>query len=109
MVHSDRGSQYVAMRYTERLADAGAAPSVVSVGDAHDNAIAETIIGRYKSEVIPRRGPWRSFDDVEYATLGRVAWCDTQRLMAPLGYLPPAEFEEQYYRAQAQAEPSGIN
>jgi transposase InsO family protein len=74
------------------------------------NALAETIIGLFKTEVIRRRGPWRSFDDVEYATLEWVAWFNTQRLMAPLGYLPPAEFEEQYYRAQAaQTEPSGIN
>ena len=110
VVHSDRGSQYVAMRYTERLADAGAAPSVGSVGAAYDNALAETIIGLFKTEVIRRRGPWRIFDDVEYATLEWVAWFNTQRLMAPLGYLPPAEFEEQYYRAQAaQTEPSGIN
>lgn len=110
VVHSDRGSQYVAMRYTERLADAGAAPSVGSVGDAYDNALAETIIGLFKTAVIRRRGPWRTFDDVEYATLEWVAWFNTQRLMVPLGYLPPAEFEEQYGRAQAaQTEPSGIN
>lgn len=100
VVHSDRGSQYVAMRYTERLADAGAAPSLGSVGDAYDNALAESVIGLFKTEVIHRRGPWRGFDDVEYATLEWVAWFNQQRLLAPLGYVPPAEFEEQYYRQQ---------
>lgn len=99
--HSDRGSQYVSMRYTERLAAAGVAPSVGSVGDAYDNALAESVIGLFKTEVIHRRGPWRGFDDVEYATLEWVAWFNTQRLLEPLGYLPPAEFEEQFYRAQA--------
>ena len=103
VVHSDRGSQYVAMRYTERLADAGAAPSVGSVGDAYDNALAESVIGLFKTEVIYRRSPWRGFDDVEYATLEWVAWFNQQRLLAPLGYVPPAEFEEQYYRQQEQA------
>lgn len=100
VVHSDRGSQYVAMRYTERLAAAGAAPSVGSAGDAYD-ALAESVIGLFKTEVIHRRGPWRGFDDVEYATLEWVAWFNQQRLLGPLGYLPPAEFEEQFYRAQA--------
>ena len=101
VVHSDRGSQYVAMRYTERLAEAGAAPSVGSVGDAYDNALAESVIALYKTEVIHRRGPWRGFDEVEYATLEWVAWFNQQRLLAPLGYLPPAEYEERFYRAQA--------
>jgi transposase InsO family protein len=110
VVHSDRGSQYVAMRYTERLAEAGAAPSVGSVGDAYDNALAESVIGLFKTEVIRRRGPWRGFDDVEYATLEWVAWFNTQRLLEPLGYLPPAEYEEQFYRAQtAQAELVALN
>jgi putative transposase len=99
--HSDRGSQYVSMRYTERLAAAGVAPSVGSVGDAYDNALAESVIGLFKTEVIHRRGPWRSFDDVEYATLEWVAWFNQRRLLEPLGYLPPAEYEEQFYRAQA--------
>jgi putative transposase len=99
--HSDRGSQYVSMRYTERLAAAGVAPSVGSVGDAYDNALAESVIGLFKTEVIHRRGPWRGFDDVEYATLEWVAWFNQQRLLEPLGYLPPAEYEEQFYRAQA--------
>jgi len=99
--HSDRGSQYVGMRYTERLAAAGVAPSVGSVGDAYDNALAESVIGLFKTEVIHRRGPWRGFDDVEYATLEWVAWFNQRRLLEPLGYLPPAEYEEQFYRAQA--------
>ena len=99
--HSDRGSQYVSMRYTERLAAAGAAPSVGSVGDAYDNALAETVIGLFKAEVIHRRGPWRGFDYVEYATLEWVAWCNTQRLLEPLGYVPPAEYEAIFYRDQA--------
>ncbi|GJG84839.1 transposase [Gemmatimonadetes bacterium T265] len=101
VVHSDRGSQYVSMRYTERLAAAGAAPSVGSVGDAYDNALAESVIGLFKAEVIHRRGPWRGFDDVEYATLEWVAWFNRRRLLEPLGYLPPAEYEEQFYRDQA--------
>ncbi|GJG89817.1 transposase [Gemmatimonadetes bacterium T265] len=99
--HSDRGSQYVSMRYSDRLAIAGVAPSVGSVGDAYDNALAESVIGLFKAEVIHRRGPWRGFDDVEYATLAWVAWFNQRRLLAPLGYLPPAEYEEQFYRAQA--------
>ncbi len=89
------------MRYTNRLADAGAAPSVGSAGDAYDNAMEESIIGLYKTEVIRRRGPWRSFDEVEFATLEWVAWFNTQRLLEPLGYVSPTEFEEQFYRTQA--------
>jgi putative transposase len=100
VVHSDRGSQYVSMRYTERLAEAGAAPSVDSVGDAYDNALAESVIGLYKTEVIRRRGPWRGFDDVEFATLEWVAWFNTQRLLEPLGYVPPAEYEATYHETQ---------
>jgi transposase InsO family protein len=101
IVHTDRGSQYVAMRYTSRLAGAGAAPSVGSAGDAYDNALAESIIGLYKTEVIHRRGPWRGFDDVEFATLEWVAWFNTQRILEPLGYVSPAEFEEQFHGTQA--------
>jgi transposase InsO family protein len=101
VVHSDRGSQDVAMRYTSRLADAGAAPSVGSAGDAYDNALAASIIGWYKTEGIHRRGPWKGFDDVEYATLAWVAWFNTRRMLEPLGYVSPADFEEQYYRTQA--------
>lgn len=103
--HSDRGVQYLSLRYTERLAEAGVAPSVGSRGDSYDNALAESIIGLYKTEVIRRRAPWRSFEDVEYATLEWVAWFNTQRLLEPLGYLPPAEYEEQFYHDQtAQAD-----
>jgi transposase InsO family protein len=102
VVHPDRGSQYIAMRYAERLVDVGAAPSLGSAGDAYDNALAESVIGLFKTEVIHRRGPWRGFDDVEYATLEWVAWFNQQRLLAPLGNVPPAEFEEQFYRRQDQ-------
>jgi transposase InsO family protein len=98
--HSDRGVQYLSMRYSERLADAGIAPSVGSRGDSYDNALAESVIGLYKTEVIHRDGPWRGFDDVEYATLEWVAWFNSQRLLEPLGYLPPAEYEAQYHRAR---------
>ena len=101
IVHTARGSQYVAMRYTDRVLAAGAAPSVGSVGDAYDNALAESVIGLCKTEVIRRRGPWRGFEDVECATLNQIAWFNTQRLLEPLGYVPPAEFEKQYHRAQA--------
>lgn len=99
--HSDRGVQYLSMRYTERLAEAGVAPSVGSRGDSYDNALAESVIGLYKAEVIHRDGPWRGFDDVEYATLEWVAWFNTQRLLEPLGYLPPTEYEAQYHRTHA--------
>jgi transposase InsO family protein len=96
--HSDRGSQYLSIRYTERLAAAGIEASVGSRGDAYDNALAESIIGLYKTEVIRHAGPWRSLDDVEYATLEWVAWFNTCRLLEPLGYLPPAEYEERFDR-----------
>ena len=99
--HSDRGVQYLSMRYSERLAEAGIAPSVGGRGDSYDNALAESVIGLYKAEVIHRDGPWRGFDDVEYAMLEWVAWFNTQRLLEPLGYLPPAECEAQYHRRQA--------
>jgi transposase InsO family protein len=95
--HSDRGSQYVSIRYTERLAEAGVEPSVGSVGDSYDNALAETINGLYKAEVIHRRGPWRSCVAVEFATLEWVDWFNNRRLMEPIGYIPPAEAEERYY------------
>ena len=94
--HSDRGVQYLSIRYTERLADAGIEPSVGSRGDSYDNALAETIIGLFKTEVIHHRGPWRGFDDVADATLEWVSWFNTARLLEPLGYVPPAEFEAQY-------------
>jgi putative transposase len=95
--HSDRGSQYVSIKYTERLADAGIEPSVGSVGDSYDNALAETINGLYKAEVIHRRGPWRSFEAVEYATLEWVDWFNNRRLLEPIGNIPPAEAEARYY------------
>ena len=98
--HSDRGTQYLAMRYTDRLADAGIAPSVGSQGDAYDNALAESVIGLFKTEVIRRKGPWRSLEAVEFATLAWVDWFNTRRLLGPIGDIPPAEFEAQYY-AQA--------
>jgi len=97
--HSDRGSQYVGIRYTERLAEAGIEPSVGSVGDSYDNALAETINGLYKAEVIHRRGPWRSFEAVEYATATWVEWFNNRRLLAPIGNIPPAEAEERYNAA----------
>ncbi len=99
--HSDRGSQYLSMRYSHRLADAGIAPSVGSQGDAFDNALAESVIGLYKTEVIRRQGPWRSLEAVEFATLAWVDWFNTRRLLGPIGDIPPAEFEAQYY-AQAK-------
>ena len=102
--HSDRGSQYVSIKYTERLAEAGVEPSVGSVGDSYDNALAETINGLYKAEVIHRRGPWRSFEAVEFATLEWVDWFNTRRLLAPIGNIPPAEAEAAYY-AQLEALP----
>ncbi|MBS1060407.1 IS3 family transposase [Gluconobacter sp. Dm-44] len=97
--HSDRGSQYVAIRYTERLAEAGIEPSVGSVGDSYDNALAETINGLFKAEVIHRRGPWRSFDAVEYATLEWVDWFNNRRILEPIGNITPAEAEQQFYTA----------
>ena len=95
--HSDRGSQYVSIKYTERLAEAGVEPSVRSVGDSYDNALAETINGLYKAEVIHRRGPWRSFEAVEFATLEWVDWFNNRRLLEPIGNIPPAEAEQRYY------------
>ena len=95
--HSDRGSQYLALRYTERLAEAGIEPSVGSVGDSYDNALAETINGLYKAEVIHRCGPWRSFEAVEFATLEWVEWFNHRRLLEPIGNIPPAEAEARYY------------
>ena len=97
--HSDRGSQYLSIKYTERLADAGIEPSVGSVGDSYDNALAETLNGLYKAEVIHRRGPWRSFEAVEFATLEWVDWFNNRRLLEPIGNIPPAEAEANYYAA----------
>jgi transposase InsO family protein len=97
--HSDRGSQYLSIRYTERLAEAGIKPSVGSVGDSYDNALAETINGLFKAEVIHRRGPWRSFEAVEFATLEWVDWFNNRRLLEPIGNIPPAEAEANFYAA----------
>jgi len=99
--HSDRGTQYLSMRYTERLADAGIAPSVGSRGDSYDNAMAESIIGLFKTEVIQRKGPWRHLEAVEFATLRWVDWFNNRRLLEPIGYVPPAEFEARYYEQVA--------
>ena len=95
---SVESAQYVSIRYTERLAEAGIEPSVGSRGDSYDNALAETINGLYKAELIHRRGPWKSREAVELATLEWVSWFNHQRLMQPLGYIPPAEAEANYYR-----------
>ena len=95
--HSDRGSQYVSIRYTERLAEAGIEPSVGSKGDSYDNALAETINGLYKAELIHRRAPWKTVESLELATLEWVTWFNHQRLLEPLGYIPPAEAEDRYY------------
>lgn len=99
--HSDRGSQYVSIRYSERLAEAGIEPSVGSKGDSYDNALAETINGLYKAEMIHRRGPWKTKESVELATLEWVSWFNHYRLLEPIGYIPPAEAEANYYRQLA--------
>lgn len=106
--HSDRGSQYLAIRYTERLAEAGAVTSVGSRGDSYDNALAETIIGLYKTELIRRRGPWKGLDDLEYATLEWVDWFNHRRLLEPIGYVPPAEFEAAYQRQEDPSYPTRL-
>jgi putative transposase len=98
--HSDRGVQYVSIRYTERLAEAGIEPSVGSVGDSYDNALAESVIGLFKTEVIRRRGPWRGLEAVEFATLEWVDWFNNRRLLEPIGNIPPVEAEARYYAAQ---------
>ena len=98
--HSDRGVQYTAIRYTERLAEAGVERSVGSVGDSYDNALAETINGHFKAEIIWRKGPWRSIEAVEHAVLVWVDWFNNRRLFEALGDVPPAEYEELYYRQQ---------
>lgn len=106
--HSDRGSQYLAIRYTERLAEAGAVTSVGSRGDSYDNALAESIIGLYKTELIRRRGPWKGIDDVEYSTLEWVDWFNHRRLLEPIGHVPPAEFEAAYYREEVPHYTAGL-
>ena len=100
--HSDRGSQYLSIRYSERLAEIGAQPSVGSVGDSYDNALAETVIGLFKTEIIHHRGPWRNLDAVEYATLEWVDWFNHRRLLEPIGNIPPAELEAAYYQSTSQ-------
>lgn len=99
--HSDRGSQYVSIRYSERLAEAGIEPSVGSKGDSYDNALAETINGLYKAELIHRRAPWKTKEAVEFATLEWVSWFNNHRLLEPIGYIPPTEAEANYYRQLA--------
>jgi transposase InsO family protein len=99
--HSDRGVQYLSIRYTERLAEAGIEASVGSVGDSYDNALAETVNGLYKAELIYRRGPWRNVEAVELATLEWVDWFNNRRLLEPIGHVPPTEFESMYYRTQS--------
>jgi putative transposase len=106
--HSDRGSQYLAIRYTERLAEAGAACSVGSRGDSYDNALAETIIGLYKTELIRRRGPWNGIDDVEYTTLEWVDWFNHRRLLEPIGYVPPAEYEAAFRGEEDPSRTAGL-
>lgn len=96
--HSDRSSQYLSIRYTERLAEAGFNASVGSVGDSYDNALAETINGLYKAEVIHKEGPWRGLDDVEQATLTWVEWFNNRRLLRPIGNIPPTEYKMLYYQ-----------
>jgi len=98
--HSDQGMQYLSIRYTERLAEAGIEPSVGSRGDAYDNAMAESVIGLYKTELIARKGPWKNLDEVEFKTLEWVDWFNHRRLLEPIGYLPPVEYEAMYYQQQ---------
>jgi putative transposase len=100
--------QYLSIRYTERLAQAGAVTSVGSRGDSDDNALAETIIGRYKTELVRRRGPWKGIDQVEYATLEWVDWFNHRRLLEPIGQVPPAEFEATYWRREAPGRIEGL-
>lgn len=100
--HSDHGAQYLSIRYTERLAEAGVTPSVGTIGDGYDNAMAETINGLFKAEVIYRDGPWKGLEAVECATLDWVDWFNNKRLLEPIGYIPPAEFERLYYEAAAR-------
>jgi putative transposase len=107
--HSDHGVQYLSSRYTERLAEAGIEPSVGSRGDSYDNALAESIIGLFKTEVIRRRGPWRNLEDVEFATLEWVWWFNNRRLFEPIGHVPPVEREQEYYRQQQEAELVTLN
>lgn len=106
--HSDRGSQYLSIRYTERLAEAGAVTSVGSKGDSYDNALAETMIGLYKTELIRHKGPWKGIDDVEFATLEWVDWFNNRRILEPIGNVPPAEFETVFYEKEDPDYASGL-
>jgi putative transposase len=106
--HSDRGGHYLSIRSTQRLAEAGAVTSVGSVGDSYDNALAETIIGRDKTELIRRRGPWKGIDQVEYATLEWVDWFNHRRLLEPIGHVPPAEFEAAYHPREDPSRTLGL-
>jgi len=106
--HSDRGSQYLSIRYTERLAEAGAVCSVGSRGDSYDNALAESIIGLFKTEVIRSRGPWKNLDQVEYATLEWTDWFNHRRLLEPIGSVPPAEFEADHWRKETPERTEGL-
>ena len=103
-----QGSQYLSIRYTERLAEAGAVTSVGSRGDSYDNALAETIIGLYKTELVRRRGPWKGLDQIEYATLEWVDWFNHRRLLEPIGYVPPAEFEAAHWRRKTPNSIAGL-
>ena len=106
--HSDAGSQYLSIRYTNRLAEAGISPSVGSVGDSYDNALAESVIGLYKTELIRQRGPWKDRDQVEYATLEYVDWFNHRRLLEPIGHIPPTEKEANYHRQQKRVQLAGL-
>ena len=106
--HSDAGCQYLSIRYSMRLAEAGIDPSVGSVGDSYDNALAESVIGLYKTELIRQQGPWRNLDHLEYATLEYVDWFNHRRLLEPIGHIPPAEKEATYYREHTPAPLAGV-
>ena len=106
--HSDRGVQYLSIRYTERLSEAGITPSVGSVGDSYDNALAETVIGLFKTEVIRHQGPWKNIEEVEFATLTWVDWFNNSRLLEPSGDRPPAEKENEYYQQPGESARAGL-
>ena len=106
--HSDAGCQYLSIRYTNRLTEAGIEPSVGSVGDSYDNALAESVIGLYKTELIHKRAPWKDLDHVEYATLEYVDWFNHRRLLEPIGHIPPAEKEANYHQEHTPAPLAGV-
>lgn len=107
--HSNRDVQYVSIRYTERLAEAGLEPSVGSVGDSYDNPLTETINGLYKAEVIHRKSSWRTHDEVEWATRTWIDWFNNRRLLEPIGSIPPAEAEANYYSKHKQPNESAMS